>query len=135
MIRETESLERERSRTLADLHTEKSRIRTIIESLPNGVMVTNVDGEVVLMNPAFRWNLGMNIDYKPGAPVEAYVSDPTFCELIREISQGKHVDYDDLPTYEFSPSSDRYLIAKAQPIISEKRSASERWSISSTSPP
>ena len=35
---EKEKLERARSRTLADLGMEKSRIRTIIESLPNGLV-------------------------------------------------------------------------------------------------
>jgi len=49
-IREAEKLELERNRTLSDLDTEKSRIRTIIESFPSGVMVTNPKGRVVLMN-------------------------------------------------------------------------------------
>ncbi len=51
---EAQKLELERKRTLVDLDTEKSRISTIIESLPNGVVVTNARGQVVLMNPAFR---------------------------------------------------------------------------------
>ena len=36
---EAERLEQERRKTLADLDTEKSRVRTIIESLPNGLGV------------------------------------------------------------------------------------------------
>ena len=54
MMREAEKLEQEKSRTLTDLDTEKSRIHTIIKSLPDGVVVTNTQGKVVLMNPAFR---------------------------------------------------------------------------------
>ncbi len=54
---EREKLEKERKRTLADLAAEKSRVRTIVESLPNGVMVTNVDGQVLLMNPTFLLHL------------------------------------------------------------------------------
>ncbi|NNK86036.1 MAG: response regulator, partial [Desulfobacterales bacterium] len=52
LTRETEKLEQERKRTLLDLDTEKSRIHTILESFPNGAMVTNTHGQVVLMNPA-----------------------------------------------------------------------------------
>ena len=48
LTREAQSLERERNRTLADLNTEKSRIRTVLESLPNGVGVINSQGQVVL---------------------------------------------------------------------------------------
>ena len=54
---EREKLEKESERNLEDLTTEKSRVRTIVESLPHGVMVTNIDGQVVLMNPTFRWHL------------------------------------------------------------------------------
>ena len=45
---EAEKSEQARKRTLLDLDTEKSRIRTIIESLPNGVLVTNTLGQVML---------------------------------------------------------------------------------------
>ncbi len=51
LTQETEKLALERQRNLADLGTEKSRIRTIVESLPNGVLVTNVQGQVALTNP------------------------------------------------------------------------------------
>src|SRR4030043_187796 len=38
LTREAKNLEQEKARTLSDLDTEKSRMRTIIESLPDGVM-------------------------------------------------------------------------------------------------
>ena len=60
LTREAEELERKRQRTLSDLDTEKSRIRTIIESFPSGVVVTDPKGRVVLMNPAFRQLLGLD---------------------------------------------------------------------------
>jgi two-component system, OmpR family, phosphate regulon sensor histidine kinase PhoR len=120
LTREAKRLEEQRKRTLADLDTEKSRIRTIIESLPDGVVVTNAEGQVVLMNPAFQWHLGLETDIGLGRPIEAYVPDESLCRLVREISSGKHVDYDDLCSIEFSPFSDRYLLAKGQPIIGEK---------------
>jgi len=117
---EAEKLELERRRTLLDLDTEKSRLRTIIESLPNGVVVTNAKGQVVLMNPAFRWHLALDTDLRLGDPIENYVLDRELCNLIREISQGKYVDYEDIPSYEFNLSNDRYLMARGQPVLGER---------------
>jgi len=120
LTREAEKLENERTKTLLDLHTEKSRIHTIIESLPNGVVVTNVQGQVVLMNPAFLKHLELEPDRKPGDSIAAYVPDKNLCDLIMEISRGKHVDYEDIPTHEFALSDNKYLLARGQPVLSER---------------
>jgi len=121
LTREAEKLEQERKRTLSDLDTEKSRIHTILESLPNGVVVTNSQGQVVLMNPAFRRHLDIDPDLKPGLQIENYVSDEALCNLVMEISKGKHVDYDDIPDYEFALSGGKYLLALGQPVLGEKK--------------
>jgi DNA-binding NtrC family response regulator len=86
--REAEKLEEERRRTLSDLDLEKSRIHTILESFPSGVVVTNSRGQVVLMNPAFRQLLGLDPSLKTGNPIEDYVPDKELCNLVTEISQG-----------------------------------------------
>lgn len=117
---EARDLEEERKRNLADLGTEKSRVRTIIESLPNGVVVTNTQGQVVLMNPAFLRHLNLDPGLDSGDLIENYVSDEGFCKLVMDISSGKHVDYDDIPTYELSVSEGKYLLARGRPVIGEK---------------
>jgi len=115
-----QQLAREQRRTLSDLATEQSRIRTVVESLPNGVVVTNNDGQVALMNPAFRQLMGLNVDFEFGQPVDAYIQDPELCELVMDISKGKYIDYEDIPSYEFSLNDETYLLAEAQPIIGRK---------------
>ena len=119
--REAEKLEEERRRTLADLDLEKSRIHTILESFPIGVIVTNSKAQVVLMNPAFRKLLDLDPGLKTGNPIEDYVPDKELCSLVTEISQGKHVDYDDIPDYEFSLSDKKYLMATGQPVLGERK--------------
>jgi signal transduction histidine kinase len=84
-------------------------------------MVTNTDGQVVLMNPAFRRLFELNPDLNPGNPIEEYISDKDLCNLVKEISQGKYIDYDDIPDYEFALSEKKYLLAKAQPVLGEKQ--------------
>lgn len=118
---EAELLEKERQQTLFDLDTEKSRIRTIIESLPNGVVVTNSQGQVVLINPACRKLLGLKDNLLTGQHINKYIPEEGLCDLVMEISQGKHVDFDDIPTYEFDVSGNTYLLARGQPVLGERR--------------
>jgi signal transduction histidine kinase len=121
LTREAEISEQARKRTLHDLDTEKSRVRTIIESLPNGVLVTNALGRVVLMNPACRNYLGIESDRALGEPAEAYIKSEELCNLVTEISQGCHLDFDDIPALEFVGSDEKYLLARARPVLGEKR--------------
>jgi two-component system phosphate regulon sensor histidine kinase PhoR len=116
-----EKLILERQRTLQDLGTEKSRIRTIIESLPNGVLVTNSMGRVVLMNPAFKQLMGFDSDCPPGENIEKYLPDDGLCTLVMEISKGRHIDFEDIPEYEFSISKDQYFMAKGRPVLGQKK--------------
>ncbi len=118
---EAEILELERKRTLADLGTEKSRIRTIIESLPNGIVVTNSTGHVALMNPAFLKLLGL--DFYPDSTdehIEHYVKDEGFCSLVMRISQCSYDDAGNIPPYEFSTSDDKYLMARIRPVVGDE---------------
>jgi len=113
-------MDRERQRTLLDLGTEKSRIRTIIESLPNGVLVTNTSGQVVLMNPALTQLLGFDSDMSLGEDIEHYLPDEGLCGLVREISKGRHIDFEDIPEYEFSLSKNQFFLAKGRPVLGQR---------------
>ena len=117
---EAEKLEAEKRRTLSDLGMEKSRIRTIIESLPNGLVVTNTKGQVVLMNPAFTKLFGVSEDADLFHGIDDYVSDEDLCKLVMDISKGKYIDFSDIPNYEFSAGPEQYLIAKGQPVMGER---------------
>lgn len=117
---EAEKLEIEKRRTLVDLGMEKSRIRTIIESLPNGVVVTNRNGQVVLMNPAFQRLFGLSPQTPLHNAINFYVSEEELCKLVIDISKGKYIDFEDIPTHEFSTGSGQYLMARGQPVLGEK---------------
>jgi PAS domain S-box-containing protein len=121
LTREAQKLAQERTRTLSDLDTEKSRLRTIIHSLPNGVMVTNTNGQVVLINPSCKQMLKLPPDTAPGRPLQEYIADDALVNLGIEISRGKHVDYGDIPDHEFALTDGTYLQAIAQPVLGERR--------------
>jgi len=116
---ETEMLEAQRRKTLLDLGMEKSRIRTILESLPNGLVVTNTRGQVVLMNPSFLHLIGLDACRTTGERIEAYVGDQGFCNLVMDISQGKYTPAEDPPSYELALPNNIYLMAKGRPITGE----------------
>jgi len=117
LAEETERLAQERNRNLADLGTEKSRIRTIVESLPNGVLVTNVQGQVALMNPAFQWLMGIDEDKAPGVPIEDFIPDKGFCQLVKDISDGTIQTYP--ATYELTTTAEKYLLASGRPVLGD----------------
>ncbi len=117
---EAEKAERERRRTLADLDTEKSRTRTIIEFLPNGVLVTNAEGRVVLTNPAFCRQLGLPEGTCAGGPLTDYIPDEGLAALVKDISRGRHVDFEEIPSYEFVVEGEKYFIARGRPILGER---------------
>jgi two-component system, OmpR family, phosphate regulon sensor histidine kinase PhoR len=117
---EAQKAEEERQRTLSDLGMEKSRIRTIIESLPNGLLVTNAIGQAVLMNPAFKKIFDIEPDSPTNNPVGVYISDEELCRLVMDISRGRYIDFEDIPTYEFSLGPDKYLLARGQPVLGDR---------------
>ena len=121
LTREAAKLERERARTLSDLGAEKSRLRTVIESFPDGILVTNASGNVVMLNPSCRQMLGLESGAGVGKPVEEVVPDKELCDLIREISRGCFIDYEDIPDCEFALANETYLRSKAQPVLGERR--------------
>lgn len=119
LTNEAEALQAERARTLIDLDMEKSRIRTIVESLPTAVVVTNTAGEVVLMNPAFLNSLDLDDSVMAGEKLESYVEDTGFCEMVLKLSRGERDANDEVPSYELTVSGSKYLMARGQPVINE----------------
>jgi len=115
-----ERLKSEQRQTLADLHMEKSRTRTIIESLPNGVLVTDPGGDVVLINPACRQHLDLEPDTPPGKDISHYIRDKEICTLVKDISRGKYIDYNDIPSQELSVNDEKYFLIRCRPVLGEK---------------
>lgn len=118
MSRERKRLAEEKHRTLFDLATEKSRIKTIVESLPNGVLVTNRDGLVVLMNKAARNYLGLEKILEMGQPLEHYVQNQELCAFIAS-QQNVLPQKGQPPDFDFQNAQGKYLLVKVRSIVGE----------------
>jgi two-component system, OmpR family, phosphate regulon sensor histidine kinase PhoR len=116
---EAELLQQQRRKTLMDLGMEKSRIRTIVETLPNGLLVTNTRGQVVLMNPAFLQLMNLDPCRAPGDRIEAYIADEALRKTIRKISAGKYCGAEEPPSHELALDTGIYLMARGRPVIGE----------------
>jgi len=81
--------EQEKSRNLYDLNLERSRLRTIINCIPNGVMVTDRNLDVVLHNPALVRLLNIKESVPNPAPLDKIISNGQLIATLKGIVEGK----------------------------------------------
>ncbi len=89
LAQKARKLEEENMRNLYDLNLEKSRLKTIINRMANGVMVTNRNLEVVLHNPALMRLAEISKEISPPAPITELIDDNALIESLRRIQAGE----------------------------------------------
>ncbi|MBW1721404.1 MAG: response regulator [Deltaproteobacteria bacterium] len=84
---QTRLFREENLRNLYDLSLEKSRLKTIINCMADGVLVTNRNMEVVLHNPALLRLLEIpeKIDFP--APIQEIIKDESLVRTLQEVQQ------------------------------------------------
>jgi signal transduction histidine kinase len=85
--RKARELQEERARNLYDLAAEQSRIRTIVNCMADGVLVTNRELEVVLYNPALMRLLELSHPSTQPADLTEYLQDRTLVESLQTLSE------------------------------------------------
>jgi PAS domain S-box-containing protein len=83
--KETERLRLEREKSLQDVATEKSKIRTIVNCMADGVIVTDRESRIVLNNPAAARMLGLRDALLVGKPLSECIQDEELGRIIGEI--------------------------------------------------
>ncbi|MCF8126925.1 MAG: response regulator, partial [Deltaproteobacteria bacterium] len=81
--------EAENIRNLYDLNLEKSRLKTIINRMANGVMVTNRNLEVVLHNPALMRLMEIGENLKAPTPISDIIKDKDLVDTLKKLLSGK----------------------------------------------
>ena len=79
----------ENIRNLYDLNLEKSRLKTIIKQMANGVMVTNRNLEVVLHNPALMRLMEISEEVENPAPIGKIIHEESLVETLKQILSGE----------------------------------------------
>lgn len=115
---EARRLREERERRLLEIATEKSRLRTIINCIQDGVLVTNREGLLVLFNPAAAAMLAMREGCTVDQPLADCVSQGELVDLFNQVM-------DDACPYaklvrELAPQDgNRTLMANVAPVRDE----------------
>jgi two-component system phosphate regulon sensor histidine kinase PhoR len=120
LLLEARRLQEERERNLLELVNEKSRTRTIIQCMGDGLLVTNWDRQVVFCNPAGRRLLKIKRPLQPGELLSNVAHSPEFMELVEkamDLKEGQEV-----ASQELAPrtSADPVLMANCAPVKDEK---------------
>lgn len=91
--KEAEFLRRERERSLRDIATEKSKIKTIIHCMGDGVLVCDSEGYIVLTNPAACRMLKLPESCLVGNLISQVNLDPELSKTIEESLKSVGVTY------------------------------------------
>lgn len=118
VVRRAEALRRAREHTLADLGTEKSRVAAILESLPNGVVVTNAYGMVVLANSVFQRLFSGGRQVAIQDHISRYIEDAEFGLWINSISTGVFMTDGKIPSCELQVPGAGFYLARGQHVLS-----------------
>jgi signal transduction histidine kinase len=84
--------EEENIRNLYDLNLEKSRLKTMINCMGNGVMVTNRNLEVVLHNPALMRLMEISKPVQNPSHITEILNDESLIATLKDIQTGKSSD-------------------------------------------
>ena len=83
----------ERDQKLLELANEQSRLRTIIGCMDDGVLVTNMEGRLVLWNASSVKMLKSRSNDVVGEALEYYIKDKTIVDSIREVLSSEDIDF------------------------------------------
>jgi len=88
LARQTRRLEEEQARNLYSLALEQSRLHTLINCMADGLLVTNREMEIVLVNQALRQMLALP-DLHPPTPLAAWFGAHQLKEAISSLLSGQ----------------------------------------------
>lgn len=115
LLLEAEELRREREMRMLEIVNEKSRLKTILNSIIDGVLVINKEGELVLFNPAAMKFTGCD-----SILIGEYILDhlhPEITELIQKILGSERINHKSYSTQiELKPNRELYVEVTCSPI-------------------
>lgn len=109
----------ENARNLYDLSIEKSRLKTIINCMGNGVMVTNRNLEVVLHNPALMRLMEKSGTVENPVPIAEIVADEPLVDTLKQILTGE--PREDEATLQEIKAGENILRAISAPLLGPDR--------------
>lgn len=117
LIKERNRLQAEQERRLLELATEQSRLRVIINSMAEGVLVANAEGSLVLWNPAALPVLPRCDPAGEVCSLERAIEPPALLELMTQaITERKRLTREINLTHLPEP---HWILADVAPVVEE----------------
>ncbi|MFP3928682.1 MAG: ATP-binding protein, partial [Desulfobacteraceae bacterium] len=110
--------EQERQRNLYDLNLEKSRLKTIINCMANGVLVTNRSLEVVLHNPASARLMRIKEEIHPPVPLTRLTDNASLINTLEKIQSGE-LGKDEFISQEIEAGKNTLRAISAPAVVAE----------------
>ena len=92
LVQKARQFEEENVQNLYDLNLEKSRLKTIINCMANGVFVANRSFEVVLHNPALMRLLEISEKSENPVPVDRIIQNSALISTLKALQSGESSD-------------------------------------------
>ncbi|MFH1137516.1 MAG: ATP-binding protein [Pseudomonadota bacterium] len=92
LAQEMERLKEEKERSLRDIANEQSRVRTIINSMACGILVTDNEKNVVLFNPMATRMLNLDFGQVMGRPIGEVVRQGRLVEMVERLFTGQETE-------------------------------------------
>ncbi len=115
VIRERNRLQEERAGRLLELATEKGRLRSIVESMSDGVIVTNRQGQVVLYNATALQAAPFSASPDEARGLHECLAHPELLALIEEALAGGEVKR--MAREVRVAGADKVLMASVAPVL------------------
>jgi two-component system phosphate regulon sensor histidine kinase PhoR len=115
---ETRQLREERERSLLEIAGERTKIRTIIACIADGVLVVNRDRQLVLWNPAAAQMLQFKGGKKPGLGLGEYTEYDKVESLMNNVVSDEDQCYS-IISEEFETEGDTVLMANVAAVREE----------------
>jgi two-component system, OmpR family, phosphate regulon sensor histidine kinase PhoR len=117
---EAQRLYHEREQRLLELAGEKSRLRTIIGCMADGVLVTNLERQLVLWNASAAKKLKLSGTDEPGKPLSHYIKNASLNESLENILASKDDNVSMISREIPLDDAKSVLMAQMAPVRDEK---------------
>jgi len=118
LMRERNHLQAERELRLLELATEQTRLRTVINSMADGVLVCNADGELVLYNPAALRVLPHLLGNEDVVGLEQVLEPAELLEMIKGASEDHNRLSREIELTR--PPGAVWMLAEVAPVVDER---------------
>ena len=117
---EAKRLHFERDQKLLELTNEQTRVKTIIGCMADGILVTNLEGQLVLWNSAAVKMLKMEGTDSSGKTLDHYLKNKPIVELFQEVLTSEDKDFSMISREIQTEDPDIVLMANIAPVRDEQ---------------